>query len=332
MRPNHPAAIGRGRAAQGGDAVFLSQAQTAEFHREGYLVVERLFDRDDLQPAMDEITRAIDRKATELVAQGALSQTFAGEPFERRLTQITAETEALYWSIVSGKLHGLGVFKLLTNAKLLDVAESLLGPEIIASSAYRLRPKVPGFAHGVVPWHQDSGYFDPFCDRSLIMTAWIPLVDATEDRGCLWVMPRVHRGEVFRHRKQESGSYLVIPADDLPKAESVPVPVPFGGALLLTNRTPHCSGDNVSDVVRWSMDLRYQNAALPTNYESPSGWVNDDLPPDAPVACYPPEADFLVRSATRPRDAVRSWRRFRDLRVNHQRLPAHRIRRWSEGE
>ena len=201
---------------------------------------------------------------------------------------------------------------------------------MIASSAYRLRPKVPGFAHGVVPWHQDSGYFDPFCDRALIMTVWIPLVDATEERGCLWVMPRVHDGEVFRHRRDESGKYLVIPGPDLPHAESLPVPVPLGGALLLTNRTPHCSGDNTSDIIRWSMDLRYQHANLPTNYQSPSGWANDDLPPGAPVACYAPEADFLVRSAARPQDVVRSWRRFRDLRVNYQRPLNGPSPRWAE--
>ena len=36
-------------------------------------------------------------------------------------------------------------------------------------------------------------------------------------------------------------------------------------ALLMTNRTPHGSYENTTDVVRWSMDLRYQSAALPTN-------------------------------------------------------------------
>jgi hypothetical protein len=304
----------------------LTEAQIAEFHREGYLVLDGLFHDQDLQPVRDEITRAIDRKAAQLVEEGALSRGYEQEPFETGLTRITAETEAVYHSLVSGKLHGLGVFKLLTNPKLLDLVECLVGPEIIASSAYRLRPKVPGFAHGVVPWHQDSGYFEPYCDRLLIVTVWIPLVDATADRGCLQVMPRVHRGEVYRHRRHESKSYLVIPDDDLPSGPVVTVRVPAGGALLLTNRTPHCSGDNITDVIRWSMDLRYQSADLPTNYRAPSGWGQDDLPPDAPVACYPPEADCLVRSRRRPQDVVRRWRRFRDLRINHQRQPVSR--RW----
>ena len=126
------------------------------------------------------------------------------------MTRITAETEAVYWSLVSGRLHGRGIFGLLTNPKLLDVAGSLVGPEIIGSSAYRLRPKVPGFAHGVVPWHQDSGYFEDYCDASLIVTVWIPFVDATPERGCLRVMPGVHRGEVFAHRRHDLGKYLVI--------------------------------------------------------------------------------------------------------------------------
>jgi ectoine hydroxylase-related dioxygenase (phytanoyl-CoA dioxygenase family) len=46
----------------------------------------------------------------------------------------------------------------------------------------------------------------------------------------------------------------------------VTVPVMKGEALVMTNRTPHRSIENTSDVIRWSVDLRYQSADLPTNY------------------------------------------------------------------
>src|SRR5690348_10430881 len=82
----------------------------------------------------------------------------------------------------------------MTNRKLLDVAEQLCGPELITSSVYRLRPKVPTRAWSPVPRHQDSGYFEPYCDLGLILTVWLPLVDAAEERGCLWVMLRAHKG------------------------------------------------------------------------------------------------------------------------------------------
>jgi hypothetical protein len=307
----------------------LNAEQIAEFHREGYRVVEELFTDADLQPVIDEITEEIDRRARALVASGDLSRPYEEERFETRLTRITAETEKLYWSIASGQLSGPGIFGLLTNPRLVDLAESLVGPEIIASSVYRLRPKVPGFAHGVVPWHQDSGYFEPYCDRSLVLTVWIPLVDATPERGCLQVIPRVHQGGIFRHFRRPERKYLVIEPEDLPPGEVVTVPVRKGGALLVTNRTPHCSIDNVSDVIRWAMDLRYQSAELPTNYRTEDGQPFRLPQAEEPAACYPPEADFLVRSRKRPRDVVTDWRRFDEIRRTHLRAPV--MSRWEVG-
>lgn len=231
-------------------------------------------------------------------------------------------------SIWNGTLAGPAFFDLIRHPKLLDVAEQICGPELIASSVYRLRPKIPRYDYGAVPWHQDSGYTEPYCDPALMLTVWLPLVDATAERGCLWVLPGVHRGKVFRHRTHPALRYLEIPADAMPPAEPVPVPVRKGGVLLLTNRTPHASFENTSDIVRWSMDLRYQNARLPTNaaitrlpeevVTTPEGAV--------PPACYPPEADFLVRSRRRPDQVVTDPADFHAIRKNHLAQPV--TRRW----
>ena len=308
----------------------LCPDQIAKFREDGYVVVEDVLGRADLQPVIEEISEAIDKEARALVTRGELSRSYADEPHEKRLTRITAETDAVYWSIYSGNLHGLGIFNLITNPKLLDLAESLVGPEIIASSVYRLRPKLPGFAHGVVPWHQDSGYFEPYCDDELVLTMWIPLVDATLERGCLRVMRHAHRTGVVPHREATDGTgYLEIPRPHLPLNDIVPVPLSLGGVLLLTNRTPHCSGDNVTDVIRWSVDVRYQSADLPTNYQSPSGWTNEELPHDAPAACYPPEADFLVKSGRRPGDVVRDAKTFSRIRRKHVERGSPATVRWA---
>lgn len=299
----------------------LSNQQIQNFHEEGYLIVEDLFDDADLQPVIDDVSAEIDRLANELVASGELSHTYADEGFTSRLTGINSETDAVLNAIISGKLATSGIFGLLTNPKLLDAVESLVGPEIIAASAYRLRPKLPNLDSAVVPWHQDSAFFEPYCDTSLILTVWIPLVDATPERGCMQVVPRQHKGEIVPHHLPEGshGGLLKIVSDDFSPDDVVTTPIPKGGALLLTNRTPHRSIENVSDVIRWSMDLRYQTATLPTNYKLPDGELffhPDDT--DAPVACYPPEADFLVRSKKRPDAVVKDWQQFRDLRSNHQ--------------
>eukprot|EP01046_Picozoa_sp_COSAG06_P104056 COSAG06_NODE_50242_length_320_cov_0.687783_2_plen_44_part_01 len=43
-----------------------------------------------------------------------------------------------------------------------------------------------------MPVHQDAGYFDSCADESTVITAWVPLMDATHETGCMEVLPRVH--------------------------------------------------------------------------------------------------------------------------------------------
>ena len=320
----------------------LDSEQLAFFKQEGYLVVPGALDPVGLQPAIDEITEAIDGHAAAAVARGDLSHTYADEPFETRLWKIHQEYEDLYWSVIYGQLQGHGIFALVSNEELLDLAESIVGPEIIGSAVYRLRPKLPGHWHGEVPWHQDSGYFEPVCDNELILTVWVPFVDATVERGCLEVMPGVHTGGVVRHTQLEAGeegrrAYLEILENDLPGGRVVATPVDRGGVVLLTNRTPHRSTPNRSDVIRWSIDIRYQSADLPTNFpplamdRNGSASINgadsaDGSLPEVPLTCYPPESDFLVRSRSRPEAVVRTWREFNEIRRAH--LPADSTVRW----
>ena len=312
----------------------LTDEQQAFFHREGYLVVENVFDDADLQPPIDDINRAIDERVAKLMAEGKLSRDYAEHDFAHRLARISEETDELALSMWDGRLNGPGFFQLITNDKLLDIAESLCGEELIASSVYRLRPKIPSHNKSPVPWHQDSAYFEPYCDKALVLTVWLPLVDATAENGCLWVIPRAHTGEVLPHRWADGKPYLEIDENDLPPGvEKVCCPVPRGGCLLLTNLTPHVSFDNNTDAVRWSMDLRYQSASLPTNApitrlpgESQPRGQSPAEPDFVPIACFPPEADFLVRSRQRPDEVVRSADVFAALRSEHEK--AGLTQRW----
>ena len=255
----------------------------------------------------------------------------AAEPFETRLTRLMDDHPELtrdFLRFIEGKgggSHaGREMFNILTHPGLLDLMECLVGPEIVGSSVYRIRPKVPGLDHGVVPWHQDLGYFAPHCDGSLIVTYWLPLVDATPENGCLQVLPRAHRAGVSRHCTGGPGGYLVIPGEELPlpAEEAVTVPVPLGGVLLLTNLTPHCSRPTRPTLSGGALDLRYQGHNVPTNaFQEPAQF--DPAAPTVEVACYPPEGDFIVRSRQRPQ-SVHTYEQFAARRSAYEnsRLPA----------
>ena len=54
---------------------------------------------------------------------------------------------------------------------------------------------------------------------------------------------------------------------------AVDCPVPLGGALLIHERLLHSSTPNRTEDVRWSLDLRYCNALLPTGRAGTPGFV-----------------------------------------------------------
>ena len=316
------------------ESFALSSDQIKEFHNQGCLVVKDVLQDQDLQPAIDDINTMIDQLCAQLIAKDELNNDYATFGFEQRLAKISQETNKVARAIWNGAMHSPGIFGVITNSKLLNIARQFCGDEIIASSVYRLRPKIPNYHYGAVPWHQDAGYTEPYCDKAMMLTVWVPLVDATEERGCMWAIPRVHHNEqLLTHIARKSQSYLEIPEDALPEGvKPVCLEAPKGAIVLLHNRTPHVSFENRSDVVRWSMDLRYQSASLPTNAKitrlpheiEPTS--NLDVDSDVPSACYPPEADFLVASAARPNEVIRTPEAFAALRDAH--MPAIATQRW----
>lgn len=288
----------------------LSNTQIQNFNDNGYLLVENALASEDLNPLIAEFEEIVNAGATQLHENGELDTPFETEGFDTRLAKITEQSPVVFQKLFSGAHTGPALFALLVNPKLLDIAESLVGPEIMCHPAYRVRPKLPEHDRTLVPWHQDAGYMEPACDAVLQLTIWIPLIDATVENGCLEVIPHAHRDGVFRHRRVKGRPYLDIPSDALPDVEPVIVPVNFGSVLLFTNLTPHRSIPNVSNQVRWSVDARYQDASKPTGYQ--------------------PEAGFLARSRKQPEVVVTSSAEFKRIRDEHQ--PGPGPQRWTEEE
>lgn len=308
----------------------MTTAAVEQFHSEGYVVQPGVYAAADLAPIREAIADLVEREANRLHGEGRLADPCADASFETRLVRINqTDSEAareIYMNILGkggGGFSGPAMLTMLRHPALLSCIESLVGPDIVGSSVYRIRPKVPGWVHGEVPWHQDSGYFMPHCDQHLIVTCWIPLVDATLENGCLHVLPRHHQGGIIRHYTGGHGGFLEIPTDELGR-EIKPVPLEMGAGdvLFMTNLTPHASFENRTDQVRWSLDLRYQNASAPNNVdEEPSAYTPERDP--VTVACYPPEADFVIRDSKQPEREVHSAAEFAAIRRRYEESRPH---------
>jgi phytanoyl-CoA hydroxylase len=297
----------------------LSPQQISFFREEGYLIVPDVFPAADLDPLRRALHGEVNRLAREFQADGKLGDLHADAGFDRQLALILRDSkecgEAIVRQIIGirgGGFYSPEMFDLITQPALLAIIAALVGSAEIVASPYRIRPKLPNFGSGVVPWHQDSGYLSGHCDEHLIITCWVPFVDATAANGCMEILPRTHQRGVAPHHTGGNADFLVIKDHDLPgdPRHAITAACPRGGAVFMTNRTPHCSTPNSSDHIRWSVDLRYKSADVPNNVglEPASldehGKADDAFYEQVNVACYPPEADFVVHSDAHPEKVV----------------------------
>jgi ectoine hydroxylase-related dioxygenase (phytanoyl-CoA dioxygenase family) len=244
----------------------LSAGQVDEYDEQGYLVLPDLLDGHDLAPVRAAMTTKVDLIADQLLAAGLITDPLADEPFETRLARLfeglTAE-DFVTFTGQSWRDRLTGYFELMSNPKILDLIESLIGPEIFANPVYNVRPKVPRVAAGEVPWHQDKSYW-PGARSNPVITVWVAVVDATVENGCLRVIPRTHHEAVAAFHFETYSGTAYRELDDAAlarlRARARPVPVGAGSAIIFNDRFIHSSGPNASAHVRWSVDLRYQPA------------------------------------------------------------------------
>ncbi len=255
----------------------LSPDQVDFFKTQGYLLVEGVIPPSTFDLLIDEIQSQVNAVAEAGLAAGKLTETFAEAPFERRLAMID---HALgypeeHYGIFNGKVHSPGMFRIVTAPGLLNVVESVIGPEILAHPQFNLRSKLPSQDKFVVPWHQDEGYLQPGAEETFMVNFWVPMVDATRENGTLEVIACSHRTDLIEHEQGlgPAGNFKGLRDHQLPPGEQVLCEIGIGGVVLLQKRTIHRSLPNTTQGIRWSLDLRYCDPALPTGREGVPGFI-----------------------------------------------------------
>lgn len=186
----------------------LSAEQLASFEKDGYLIVENVLSEEDLAGLESEYREIVDRVAKDLVKQGKM-EALTGDNFSERYIQALQQVDDMYTLYqhvdislpllnqldVSHTMNaGPQVFRLLTNPRLLDIVESVIGTEIYSNPVQHTRIKPPAnrLPKSIVDsnvaammWHQDSAVFTSDADETDMLTVWLAVTDATVENGCL---------------------------------------------------------------------------------------------------------------------------------------------------
>ena len=146
---------------------------------------------------------------------------------------------------------------LVRDDRILDVVEDLIGPDILCWNTifWIKEARSPSF----VSWHQDLRYWGLDCDD--LLTVWVALSPATEDSGCMRVLPRSHRGEMLDHDDVYHEDNMLTRgqeiAVDVDEDAAVTMALEPGQVSLHNVRLAHASGPNRSDDRRIGVSLHY---------------------------------------------------------------------------
>jgi ectoine hydroxylase-related dioxygenase (phytanoyl-CoA dioxygenase family) len=152
-------------------------------------------------------------------------------------------------------VHEPFFFGLASHPRLLDILESVMGPDIALISTHLLC-KPPEDGHQVA-WHQD-GAFASIEPMSLV-TAYLALDDCDQENGGMRMLRGSHRDGPARHTviREDGNIRKEIAADVIDAFEPVPLDLRAGECSLHLPWVIHGSDRNRSNRRRAGMPMRY---------------------------------------------------------------------------
>ncbi len=139
----------------------------------------------------------------------------------------------------------------------LDAVEDVIGPDILVYHTTMNIKEAHNDAY--IPWHQDDDYFH--LDPPEHVTAWVALSDASEEAGCMRMIPGSRADGLVPHAEKPEKDHLIRLGkaihDRFGDDEGVAVPLKAGEMSLHHTHTIHSSGANRTEDRRIGYAVSY---------------------------------------------------------------------------
>ncbi len=147
---------------------------------------------------------------------------------------------------------------IVNHPGVLDVAEDIVGPDILCWSAGLFRK--PARSAGYVSWHQDATNYH-LDDPSRVVRVWVSLTSSNVSNGTMVFAPASHQLGQLPHRDTVQADGLLSRGETVElkvdPAMTVPVILSPGEASIHHLHTAHGSGGNDSDQPRINLVITY---------------------------------------------------------------------------
>jgi phytanoyl-CoA hydroxylase len=235
-----------------------------QFNRDGYVLLRNFFDKEVINEIYTE-ARTIFAKQIKQVT-GKTVDIDNRDEFENAMFEFFQKDFNAF--VNTGKtvqhtfsLHRFGVDPAIENLlKEIGLSNPIIGARAAMQFNSRFLSK-DGSKHWKLDAHQDWRTGQGSLDSTVI---WFPMVDAGADIGALQVIPGSHKTGL---KESSTSGYQGGITTDIDSETFVQTEFQVGDLLVFSAFLIHQSGNNTTNNIRWSVQLRYNNLDEPTFVE-----------------------------------------------------------------
>ena len=231
----------------------VTDAHVAQFHAQGFLVVENAFSAQEVQDGLDGLYRLLSGEVAE----------FDGIHYERASAGMAVEelSPQQKQDYVRKFMHFVDydhrLYDLAHHPQLLTLVQRLIGDSpVLFQDMALLKPPRMGREK---PWHQDHAYFRIDLEAKVV-GCWIALDEATVENGCMVIAPGSHlQGPVVHFQRRD----WQICDTDVDNSGALAVPLNPGGLLIFQSLLHHGTPPNRTAQRRRALQFHYRQQRAP---------------------------------------------------------------------
>ncbi len=225
----------------------IDDRQIARFHEQGYLAIQRAFTPQQIESAGQAMWDLIDGKSQDF--KGILAEAAKRGQFSELTGEARRDSVRKIWKFVD---HDTRLNDLAHDPNILSVLSRMMNDTpVLFQDMGLIKPPHIGREK---PWHQDCAYFN-YPVGTTVVGVWIAIDAATEENGCLHIIPGSHREGPIPHFRRRDWQ---ICDTDVAVPRNVTVPLDPGGCLFWHGMTHHGSPTNQSAHRRRALQYHYR--------------------------------------------------------------------------